>query len=31
MARQWKEQITSMELASLFGMSEKMAEVIDKH
>ena len=30
-ARQWKEQITSRELANSFGMSKKMGEVVDKH
>jgi len=30
-ATQWKERITSRELASSFGMRETMAEVIGKH
>jgi len=30
-ARQWKERITSMELARSFGMNETLAEVIGKH
>ena len=29
--RQWKEWITSRELANMFGMNEKMAEIIGKY
>ena len=29
--RQWKEQITSKELAGSFGMTENMADIIRKH
>ena len=29
--RQWKERLTSRELASWFGMDETMADIIGKH